>query len=140
DGHRDLGLGQSKQGEAGLGLDSEVGGPAERLLGGVEVAEPSSDLADLSEAEGGIEHVHAVELRAGLARLLLGLGPLAPELEHLGPVDTAQAGKGAGGVRARPEGADLRPLAGAPEIAELFTGADEAAVDLAGDERPHSAL
>ena len=78
-GRVDPSLGQSEQGQAGLGTAAERLGLAERLLGPVEVADAAADLAELHEAGGGVHAADPDELRAGPDRLLFGSGPLDHE-------------------------------------------------------------
>src|SRR5439155_15258153 len=129
-----------EQRQTGLGLDPELGGPGEGILGALEIAQATANLADIAEPERGVEEVDARQLGARLTGFLLGLLPFPAQLEDLCSVDPAETGEGAERMGCRPHRADVRPLRGAPEIAQLLTGADQAAVHLPGGEGAEAPL
>jgi len=131
---------EPKEGEPGLWLATELVGAPERFLGGVEVTEAAADLADLVEGHAGVEDVDVAELGIRAPRLLLGLGPITAQLEHLGAMHAAEPGERRHRMPLRPPGTELGPLGRALVVAELLARADQTAIDLAGLERVQLAL
>ena len=130
----DLAARELQQGEAGLGVVAVLVGAVEGLGGRVEVAHPQPDLADrVLRVADAIEQPEALELVAGLARLLLGLRPLTAEHLELGPMDPADARVAARAVAAHPALALVGPLARPLEVADVAAGGDRVAVDVARD-------
>ena len=107
----DIAAGQVEERHPGLGVVSELIRPLERFGRRVEVAHPQPDLADLVLGiADGIQKPVALELLAGLTRLLLGLGPVAAEHLELGAMDAADARVAAHGLATHPALALLGPL------------------------------
>ena len=139
-GGLDATLRQPEERGAGAGPTGQLLGPGKGLLGPLEVAEPAPDVADLGERGGRVRHVAAQQLRAGPARLPLGLGQGTSPLEHDRPMDPTDAGEDGEGVLLRPLPRRLGPLGGSAQIAQVLAGADQAAVHLAGRVRAQAAL
>src|SRR6187200_494229 len=133
-GHRavHLSLGQLEEGQTGLGRTTELVRGAERLLGGREIAATATDLADLVVAARGDEAIEVVDLLAGRERRLLGLGPVAAQAHDLGAVNAAGTGEPVHVLLLAPAAGRLRPLRGAPVVADVLAGRDRRAVDEPG--------
>ena len=109
------------------------------LLGGGEVAEPTSDLADLVVAARGDHALEVVELLARGERHLLRSAQVAPQAHDLRAVDATRARK-AGDVEAvAPPVRSLGPLGRSPVVAQVLARADRDAVDEPGGVRADSA-
>ncbi len=92
-------------------------------------------MTDRVEPEaGGPADLIALQLFAGLSGLLLRLGPGPVQLDDLGPVHAANAGKAGHRLPLAPARRGLRPLARAAVIREIATGPDGAAVHPPGGE------
>ena len=130
----DLATGQLEERQPGLGVVAVLVRSLECLGRRVQVAHPQPDLADLVlGVADGIQEPEALELLAGLARLLLGLGPQAAEHLELGAMDAADARVAAHGLATHPALALVRPLRRPLEIPDVPTGGDRVAVDVARD-------
>ena len=125
---------QMEKREAGLPVIAQLVRPLECFGGPLQVTHSEPDLADLvvGEAEA-IVQTEPLELLAGLACLQLGLRPLAAEHLQLRSMDAADARIAAHRLTAHPALALIGPLARALEIADVPTGGDRVAQDVARD-------
>ena len=119
---------------AGLPVIAELVCAVERSGRPVQVAHPEPDLADLVVGEPeAVVQTEALELLAGLAGLQLGLWPLPAEHLQFRAMDTADARIAAHRLTAHPALALIGPLARALEVADVPTGRDGVAQDVARD-------
>ncbi len=125
---------QMEEREAGLPVIAKLVRPLECLGRPLQVAHPEPDLADLVVGEPeAIVQTEPLELLAGLACLQLGLRPLAAKHLQLRSMDAADARIAAHRLTAHPALALIGPLARALEIADVPTGGDRVAQDVARD-------
>ena len=106
----------------------------------VQVAHPKAHLAH--EVLGEPDAVHepvALQLVAGLAGVLLGLGPAAVQHLELRLMDAADARVPADTLAAHPALTLLGPLGGALQVADVAARADRDALDVARDTEVESA-
>jgi hypothetical protein len=115
---------------------SEPASFLERLLGSVEVAEATADLADLVEAPArGRLHRERHQLIEPRARLAFGVGKRASQSHDLGAVHAADAGKSRHRLALTPARRGLGPLAGAAIVCDRPADADRDAVNASCGER-----
>ena len=120
--------------DAGLPVIAELVRALEGIGRALQVAHPKPDLADLVVGEPeAVVQAEPLELLAGLARLQLGLWPLAAEHLQLRSMDAADARIAAHRLTAHPALALVGPLARALQIADVPTGGDRVAQDVARD-------
>ena len=120
--------------EAGLPVIAKLVRPLECIGRPLQVSHSEPDLADLVVGEPeAIVQTEPLELLAGLACLQLGLWPLAAEHLQLRSMDAADARIAAHRLTAHPALAFVGPLARALEIADVPTGGDRVAQDVARD-------
>jgi hypothetical protein len=128
-------LGEAEQGEAGLRVAAVLVGLPIGLLGADQVAAEPAYLADLVVRVGDGEHVDPDHVVARAERLLLGLVPVAPVLQDLGPVHSTDAWVERGqGQRVGPPSGGLGPLRRPAQVPELVARIHQPAVDRS---RPH---
>ena len=121
-------------------VETEGLGASELGLATVEVTDAAADLPDLVERRAGVDDVQVLELSAGAARLRLGAHPIAPQPEQLRTMHATQPRVEGRRLADRPVAPYLCPFRGALQVAELIARRDEAAVELAEDERPESSF
>src|SRR4029078_2582286 len=118
----------------GLPVVAELIRTLERRGRALKVAHPQPDLPDLVVGESqALTHAKPLELLAGLTRFLLGLWPLAAEHLQLRSVNSADARISAQCLTPHPALALVAPLARALQIADVPTGGDRVAQDVARD-------
>ena len=131
---------QMEERDAGLPVIAKLVRPLECIGRPLQVAHSEPDLADLVVGESeAIVQTEPLELLAGLARLQLGLWPLAAKHLQLRSMDAADARIAAHRLTAHPALALVGPLARALQIADVPTGGDRVAQDVARDPKPELA-
>ena len=119
---------------AGLPVIAKLVRALEGIGRALQVAHPKPDLPDLVVGESeAVVQAEPLELLAGLTRLQLGLRPLAAEHLQLRSMDPADARISAYSLAAHPALALVGPLARALQIADVPTGGDRVAQDVARD-------
>ena len=133
-------LGEAEEGQLATRSPAQLLGASEGLFGPVELAQPPADVADLGERRAAVADVAADQLLAGLEGLALGLGQRPASLQDHGPVHAADPREDGERVLLGPGQGGGGPFGRSVEVPEVLTGADEAAVHLAGRVRPEAAL
>src|SRR5205814_5601414 len=129
-------LGEPDEREPGLGDRAHLVGLAEGVFGGRQVADAQADVADrVVPGSRELADVVALQLLAGPAGLLFGLGELAALGHDLRAVDPADAPEAGHRLPLAPARRGVGPLTRAAVVGELAAGADGPAVDPAGGPR-----
>ncbi len=131
---------QMQERDAGLPVIAKLVRPLECIGRPLQVAHSEPDLADLVVGvPEAIVQTESLELLAGLACLQLGLWPLAAKHLQLRSMDATDARIAAHCLTPHPALALVGPLARPLQIADVSTGGDRVAQDVARDSKPELA-